>query len=70
MSLYYRYEKLWKVFWKYKDAFFEISNPLFENTISKLKLKADFLEIYNYFLKYSIYVGIGNEVWLIPFGIM
>ncbi len=43
--------QLWNVFWKHKDAFFEISNPLFENTISKLELNADFLEIYNSFFK-------------------
>jgi hypothetical protein len=67
MSLFYSYVKC---FQKHKDSFFEISNPLVENTISKLELPADFLEGYigNIYctLLSARYVGFGTEVWLIP----
>jgi hypothetical protein len=45
------------VIWKYKDNFFEISNPLEENNISKLQYS-------------TVYVEFGTEVKLISFGVM
>ncbi len=39
-------------FYKYKESYFENSNPMEENTISKLEQQADFSESYISFMKY------------------